>query len=141
MTAQTGDFSDVHDFVARLRPHFPEADLSVNAGPAFDAATMLGLSSVEKIENAVGGHTFDANASAARIKHFNGFLDETGRPQLTLNTGSADLILVALLDWGSDKIEEGLASSRGQTRPGRLYSLARAYQEFRQSATGEKDAA
>lgn len=141
MTAQTGDFSDVHDFVARLRPHFPEADLSVNAGPAFDAAMMLGLSSVEKIENAVGGNTFNANASAARIKHFNGFLDETGRPELTLNLGSADLILVALLAWGSDKIEEGLASSRGQTRPGRLYSLARAYQEFRQSATGEKDAA
>jgi len=48
MTVQTGDFVDVHDFVARLRPSFPDADLSVNAGPAFDAAMILGLSSVER---------------------------------------------------------------------------------------------
>src|SRR5690606_21157023 len=54
MKSQTGEFTDVHDFVARLRPVFPEADLSVNAGQAFDAALQLKLTSLEAFRGAVG---------------------------------------------------------------------------------------
>jgi ppGpp synthetase/RelA/SpoT-type nucleotidyltranferase len=141
MTAQTGDFSDVYDFVARLRPHFPEADLSVNAGPAFDVAMMLGLSSVEKIEHAAGPEALQSTKGATRIASFNAFLEETGRPELTLNPGSADLVLIALLTGHASQIEEALSASRGQSRPGRVYALARAYQEFASSAAVDKDAA
>lgn len=141
MTVQTGDFADVHDFAARLRPSFPAADLSVNAGPAFDAAMLLGLSSVEKIDNATHGEAFEKNAAVAAIDAFNDHLEQTGRPELGLNSASADLALIALLRLGSAKIEEMLSPSRSTARQGRLYSLARAYNEFAQQPGSNTDTA
>lgn len=141
MTAQTGDFGDVFDFVARLRPYFPDADLSVNAGPAFDAAMMLGLSSIEKIEKALGSDSLQPRQAAAQIQSFNLYLEEAGRGELALNSGSADLILISLLAHDSAEIEGNLVSGPGQGRVSRLYSLARAYRDYVESTAADKDAA
>jgi len=135
MTVQTGDFVDVHDFVARLRPSFPKADLSVNAGPAFDAAMILGLSSVEKIDKATSEKAFQPDLAAAAIEAFNAYLEQAGRSELGLNSASADLVLIGILQVGAATIEETLSPSSGAKRPGRLYSLARAFKEYAPQVT------
>lgn len=130
MTVQTGDFEDVHDFVARLHPRFPDADLSVNAGPAFDAAMALGLTSVEKIDSATKGEAFDIAAARSHILSFNKFLDEQGRPELALNSGSADLILISLLKVGLHQLGERLPDESSKARQGRLGLILRQYNLF-----------
>ena len=141
MTVQTGDFADVHDFAARLRSSFPDADLSVNAGPAFDAAMILGLSSVDKIDKATNGAAFQPGVAAAAIEAFNVHLGEAGRPELGLNSESADLALIAMLQLGATTIEETLSPSPSATRPGRLYSLARAYNHYAAKLAAAQNAA
>lgn len=133
MTAQTGDFADVHDFVARIRPYFPDADLSVNAGPAFDAASILDLCSAEKMEKATNGLDNSGSEASSKIEIFNTYLETTGRSELGLNPHSADLALVLLLELGAEKIEAELSPNNGASRPGRLFSLARAYRNFREN--------
>ena len=130
MTSQTGDFVDLHDFAARLRSNFPTADLSVNAGPAFDAAMILELSSLDKIEKASNGNALSKGEAQAAINAFNLYLEQIDRPELALNSESADLVLITLLALGAERIEDVLSPDRGKARPGRLYSLARAYKEF-----------
>ena len=130
MTAQTGDFADVHDFVARLRPYFPDADLSVNAGPAYDAATILDLSSAEKMDGATKGLGVGSAEALSKIEAFNAYLEKSGRTELGLNPHSADLALILLLEIGAPQIEEKLSPSSGTSRPGRLFSLARAFRNY-----------
>lgn len=141
MTAQTGDFSDVHDFVARLRAFFPDADLSVNAGQAFDEAVLLGLSSVEKIEKALGGEALHSEVAAAKIAQFNKYLNAAGSPELELNPGSSDLLLISLLSKFLDKIEENHPAGRAKGRPSRIFYLAKSYREYRQAQAGKQNAA
>jgi ppGpp synthetase/RelA/SpoT-type nucleotidyltranferase len=141
MTAQTGDFSDVHDFVARLRAFFPDADLSVNAGQAFDEALLLGLSSVEKIEKALGDEALHGEVAAAKIAQFNKYLNAAGSPELALNPGSSDLLLISLLSKFLDKIEENHPAGRGKGRPSRIFYLAKSYREYRQAQADKQNAA
>ena len=130
MREQTGDFDDVHDFVARLRPYFPDADLSVNAGPTFDEALLLGLSSVEKIEQGLGSDALNAVQAERRIVAFNKYLESDDKPELALNRGSADLILISILNNFSEEVENNHPAGRGKGRPGRIFYLARAYRDF-----------
>jgi ppGpp synthetase/RelA/SpoT-type nucleotidyltranferase len=142
MTAQTGDFTDVHEFVARFRPVFPDADLSVNAGQAFDEAMLLGLSSLEKIEAALGRDGLDADIAARRIAEFNRFLEAAGAPELALNPGSSDLLLIGLLDSFSNEIEANHAVDRTSGRPGRIDKIVRRFREYQEAAPdGRRNAA
>jgi ppGpp synthetase/RelA/SpoT-type nucleotidyltranferase len=141
MTAQTGDFSDVHDFVARFRKYFPDADLSVNAGQAFDEALLLGLSSVEKIEKALGSEALHPEIATAKIAQFNKYLNDSGSPELELNPGSSDLLLISLLGKFLDKIEENHPAGRGKGRPSRIFYLAKSYREYRQAQAAKQNAA
>jgi hypothetical protein len=141
MTAQTGDFSDVHDFVARLRSYFPNADLSVNAGQAFDEAMLLGLSSLEKLERALGDDALKPDSATKEISRFNRFISAAGAPELELNPGSADLILIKLLSKFLDQIEQNHPAGRSKGRPSRIFRLAKGYREFRQAREAKQDAA
>lgn len=141
MTAQTGDFADVHEFVARLRPVFPDADLSVNAGQAFDEAMQLGLSSIEKIEAALGSEGLDPNVAAERISQFNRYLRSAGSPELSLNAGSSDLLLIGLLTQFSEDIEANHTADRTTGRLGRIDRVVNKYREFIESAAAREDAA
>lgn len=141
MTAQTGDFSDVHDFVARLRAHFPDADLSVNAGQAFDEANLLGLTSVEKIERELGAKALDPIVASTKISEFNKFLGASGSPELALNAGSADLLLISMLATFSAEIQENHPAGRGKGRPARIYYLVQRYREYLGAKSPVRDAA
>ena len=91
---------------------------------------ILGLSSVDKMDKATGGAAFEPGAAVTAIEAFNVHLEEAGRPELGLNSESADLALIAMLQLDAKTIEETLSPSSGATRPGRLYSLARAYKDY-----------
>lgn len=130
MAKQQGDFVDIHDFVARLRPFFPSADLSVNAGPAFDAANMLNLTSAEQVRTAISSELFEPVAAKAEINRFNDYLQEHGHSELTLNGGSGDLILIGLLTASSQALAERLAGGRAKLHASRLFVIVQAYHEF-----------
>lgn len=143
MTAQTGDFTDIHDFVARLRPFFPDADLSVNAGIAYDEAEALGLTSLERIRAELGDEALDPAGAARRINAFNVFLAKTDEREYSLNAASADLLLVALLERFTKQIIANHSAPRSisKSRPSRLLGIARAYQVFRSTKADEAQAA
>lgn len=140
LTAQTGDFTDVHDFVARLRTFFPDADLSVNAGQAFDEAQLLGLNSVEKIKATLGDDSLDAKVGRARISQFNEFMIKAGYPQ-RMNAASADLIIIAMLHKCSEQIKANHPSEGSKSLPVRIYNLALQFREFAEALPGKQDAA
>lgn len=127
---RTGDFEDVHDFVARLRQYFPDADLSVNAGQAFDEARLLGLMSVGALQSALGAEALDQQVAQRRIAAYNAFLDQNGGGEHALNPVSADLITVSMLERFVDRINENHPAGRGKGRPSRIYYLAKNYHRF-----------
>lgn len=131
MTEQTGDFSDVHDFVARLRNYFPDADLSVNAGLAYDEAQALGLTSIDRIRAQLGDDALEPAAAGPKLAAFNEYLERASRSELALNPASADLFTIALLAAHADEIVSNNAGGRGKGRPPRVHYLAKAYQAFR----------
>lgn len=131
MTEQTGDFTDVHDFVARLRPLFPGADLSVNAGLAYDEALALGLTSIDRIRAQLGDAALSADANGPRLAEFNTYLEQTSQSELALNPASADLFTISLLVHYADEIVINTSGTRGKGRPPRMHSVAKAYQAFR----------
>jgi ppGpp synthetase/RelA/SpoT-type nucleotidyltranferase len=139
---RTGDFEDVHDFVARLRRFFPEADLSVNAGQAFDEARLLGLVSLSALQHELGAEALDEKVARARVAAFNVFLDAEGAGENALNPASSDLITVSMLERFVDRIEENHPAGRGKGRPARIYYIAKWYRRFLDARTaGEAKAA
>jgi ppGpp synthetase/RelA/SpoT-type nucleotidyltranferase len=140
MTEQTGDFTDIHDFVARLRPYFPGADLSVNAGVAFDQAEALELRSIDRIRADLGEDALTSEVAKQRISAFNTYLKREGQSDLALNPASADLFTVGLLNSHVDTIVTGNSGGRGKGRPPRIYYLAKAYQSFRSGEASVDDA-
>ncbi|RJG46189.1 RelA/SpoT domain-containing protein [Mesorhizobium sp. DCY119] len=142
MQENVGDFVDVHDFVARLRPYFPEADLSVNAGQAFDEVVQQGLNSVVKLKASLGEEALNPAVSAKRIEAFNRYLGTVESGEYALNPASADVLTVAILDKFSEAIFERNPSDRVKGRPARILYIARLYDRFLESLrTSELDAA
>lgn len=117
-----GEFSDVHDFVARLRERFPEADLSVNAGQAFDAAQRLGIKSPDGFE-AIVGTGLDAKTAKLAAREFNQSAIEVGRSDARLNPASADLITVMLLPALAQLKYEERSDIAARLKSGRLAVL------------------
>lgn len=142
MQESVGDFVDVHDFVARLRTFFPDADLSVNAGQAFDETVLQGLNSVVKLKTSLGEGTLSQAVSAKRIEAFNRYLGSVDSGEYALNPASADVLTVAILHKFADAIFERNPSDRGKGRPARIFYTARLYARFLESlSASERDAA
>jgi hypothetical protein len=126
---QTGDFTDVHDFVARLRKEFPGLELSVNAGVAFEIVNLLGLNNPDRVVRNAGSLKTDLPKAQDRLVDFNGFLQDLGSSELQLNARSADVLTVALLN---QRVEDVLEAIEGR-RPGRVSrasGLAKRFQDF-----------
>lgn len=131
---QTGDFVDVHDFVARLRSEVPGIELSVNGGVAFEVARLLGLTNPGRVLAAAGPVKTNLASIQDRLQAFNEYLQSLGSSDLQLNARSADVLTVALLDRNVPAIVE--ASERRSTgRPSRAAGLARRYTDFLASET------
>jgi ppGpp synthetase/RelA/SpoT-type nucleotidyltranferase len=126
---QTGDFADVHDFVARLRNEFPGLELSVNAGIAFEIAQLVGLTNPGRVVANAGSLRTDLPAAQSRLNAFNRFLQDLGSSELQLNARSADVLTVALLDRRTDEVLDAI-TSRGSGRPSRAASLAKRFRDF-----------
>lgn len=130
LTSQTGDFADVHDFVARLQKRIPDADLSVNAGQAYDVAVKLGLTSVEQMVEVLGPQALDPEAAAAKIEAFNAFLRREA-PSLAMNPFSADLLLISMIEGHIDEILEEKREKSRMGGPGRVRLLVDLYRQYR----------
>lgn len=93
---QGGTFTDVYDFVARLRGWFPgAADFGRHAGPLFEALLPIRLVSPDSIQKAIGLPEPLTPAAEAAVHGLSGQLDAKARFQL--DTASSDLLLVLLL--------------------------------------------
>jgi ppGpp synthetase/RelA/SpoT-type nucleotidyltranferase len=131
MSDQTGDFNDVHDFVARLQPFFDGADLSVNAGIPYYETQARGLTSIDQIQNSLGEGALDAAVARDRIAKFNEWLTQRGRGDLRLNMASADLVTVSILDVSLGKV---FCSSELNSNLRALWTeLVHFYDEFKKS--------
>jgi ppGpp synthetase/RelA/SpoT-type nucleotidyltranferase len=133
---QTGDFVDVHDFVARLRSSFPELELSINAGIAFEISQLLELTNPGRVFNAAGAVRTDIAAVRARLQEFNAYLQNLGSSELQLNGRSADVLSVALLDRNTPAVAAAVEDRKG-SRPTRAAGLARRYRDFLALEAGE----
>lgn len=126
---QTGDFVDVHDFVARLRGSFPELELSINAGIAFEIAQLLKLSNPGRVFEAAGAVRTDIASVRKRLHDFNVYLQNLGSSELQLNGRSADVLSVALLDRNTPAVAAAVEDRKG-SRPTKAAGLARRYRDF-----------
>ena len=126
---QTGDFVDVHDFVARLRNEFPTLELSVNAGVAYELSQLLGMTNPHRVREAASTVGSGAGGASERLHSFNAFLQNLGSTELQLNARSADMLTIALLDRYPEAVFRSI-EARGPGRPSRAVGLARRYRDY-----------
>jgi hypothetical protein len=138
LRSRQGGFSDVHDFVARLRDRFPRADLSVNAGQAYDAAQRLGLTSPDAFEAQLGAAALDEAAARRAIESFNRFARDGGRADATLNAASADLLTVSLLPMLSERRSVDKVDGAGRLKSGRLALLVETWRDMADGGDGRQ---
>lgn len=129
MAQGTGEFADVHEFVARLQPFFPEADLTVNAGQAFALAQMLDLNSVPALQARLGAGAFEPDQVRNMIEMFNTWLVGQDSSEFVMNPASADLISISLLA-ASSELEQGEGRTSAYGGAGRLSYLSRLIRQF-----------
>jgi len=116
-----GDFVDVHDFVARMRPFFPGAThFAVNADQLYEESMLLGLKSPEVLKSSLNL----TNDPMGRAKPILESLEEKVK-SATIDPESSDLLLALLLEKHGDAIVEGHPTGWGKGRPTRLVLLAR----------------
>lgn len=93
---QGGAFTDVYDFVARLRGWFPGADdFGRHAGALFEALLPLRLASPDSIQKAIGLGEPLTSAGEQAVHELAARLDAKAR--FHLDATSSDLLLVLLL--------------------------------------------
>ena len=92
------EFEDVYDFVARMRPLFPDAEnFATNAGQLHDACVKLGLDSPEKIKVALNWQNGTPQAGNERAQQLASVVNVDSATQLWIDPFSSDQLLVLLL--------------------------------------------
>lgn len=119
-----GDFTDVHDFVARMRPFFPNASrFALHADQLFEEATLLGLDSPDSLNRELA---LDDNPEGRAADLLPGLAQQVGS-SATLDPESSDMLLALLLEKRADEIVKLHPTGRGRGRPTRLVLIARRY--------------
>ncbi len=99
--AQTAPFTDVYDFVARVRGWFPGVDFGRHAGPLFDELRPLRLLTVDSLRKAIDLPDPIADGAAKRLAELKTAANvQTAAPAAAfaeLDENSSDVLLVALL--------------------------------------------
>ena len=123
-----GIFTDVYDFVARVRGWFPDIDFGRNAGPLYEALQPLRLVSPESIRKLITVPEPMAVAAQNVLDEFAAKLAAKGDSRFTLDRDSSDLLLVLLLP----KVATYIVSSGDAVSDGvaRLRWFAARFQEF-----------
>jgi ppGpp synthetase/RelA/SpoT-type nucleotidyltranferase len=115
-----GVFTDVYDFVARVRGWFPNVDFGRNAGPLYDALQPVRLVSPESIRKLIGIEEPMTVVGRRALEEFTAKLVSSSDARFTLDTNSSDLLLILLLpkianyvvSSSSDAVSDGAARLR-----------------------------
>jgi ppGpp synthetase/RelA/SpoT-type nucleotidyltranferase len=102
-----GTFTDVYDFVARLRGWFPGVDFGRNAGALFESLRPIRLLNPDSIRKLLDVAEPMTDLGRAAAESFAARLHSVGETRYTLELNSSDLLLVLLLP----KIGRHLATS------------------------------
>lgn len=94
---QGGAFSDVYDFVARLRGWFPGVDFGRNAGALFEALQPIRLVNPDSIRRLLGLPEPLTDVARAALDALSRRLEAQADVRFTLDPNSSDLLLVLLL--------------------------------------------
>jgi hypothetical protein len=108
---QGGAFTDVYDFVARLRGWFPGIDFGRNAGALFESLQTIRLVNPDSIRRLLNLAEPMTDAGRAEVAGFSQYLQVQGETRFSLDPDSSDLLLVLLLP----KIGRHLHSSLVET--------------------------
>lgn len=127
---QTDAFTDVYDFVARIRRWFPSVDFGRNAGPLFEELQQLRLVTPAGIANQVGNTEEMATTSRKNLVGLSAELRARGETRYELEENSADLLLVALLPKLAKHILSNHPSGRGVGGPTRISWIASRFLEL-----------
>jgi len=129
----TAEFEDEYDFVARMRPLFPQAEnLATNAGQLYELCAKLGLDSPDKLKRALNWQNDTAQNGMARAQQLAAVVNANQNIQLEIDPLSSDQILVLLLGDNKrvEQIKELYPSGRGVGRAPRFLSVAKQLQEL-----------
>ena len=115
-----GAFTDVYDFVARVRGWFPEVDFGRHAGPLYEALQPVRLASPESIRKQIAAPEPMTAAAQQALDDFVSKLSARGDTRFNLDRNSSDLLLVLLLpkvapyivSTSSDAVSDGIARIR-----------------------------
>ena len=136
---QGGAFIDVYDFVARIRPWFPDTDFGRNAGALFEAMQPIRLLTPDGIRKVLDIPEPMTEYAQVALAELSAKLIEGGHRRFTLHPNSSDLLLVLLLP----RIGKHLTTSLLEGGPkgvARLFWFAERYRAF-DSAEGSRRSA
>jgi ppGpp synthetase/RelA/SpoT-type nucleotidyltranferase len=94
---QGGAFTDVYDFVARMRGSFPDIDFGRNAGPLFESLRSIRLVNPDSIKRLLNQAEPMTEAGQAALEAFSRRLQGQGDARFALEPNSSDLLLALLL--------------------------------------------
>jgi hypothetical protein len=130
-----GIFTDVYDFVARVRGWFPDIDFGRNAGPLYEALQPVRLVSPESIRKLIAVPEPMTAAAQSALDEFSAQLAAKGDGRFSLDRDSSDLLLVLLLP----KVANYIVSSSGDAVSdgvARLRWFAARFQELSKVESG-----
>lgn len=129
---QGGAFTDVYDFVARLRGWFPGVeDFGRHAGALFEALLPMRLVSPDSIQKAIGLPEPLTAASEQAVRELSARLD--ANPRFQVDATSSDLLLVLLLPKAASFLAKADPSTEGAAR---VRWLAEQYLKTKAGAAG-----
>jgi ppGpp synthetase/RelA/SpoT-type nucleotidyltranferase len=137
---QTDTFTDVYDFVARIRRWFPGIDFGRNAGQLFEELQQLRLVTPAGIANQVGDAEKVAAASYENLVALSAKFQSNGETRYELDENSADLLLVALLPKLAKHILSNHPTGRGVGGPTRISWIAGRFLETEANKTDNAEA-
>lgn len=111
---QGGSFSDVYDFVARLRGWFPGADFGRHAGALFEALQAIRLVSPDSIRKVLDLPEPMTETAKRAAEHFEARIGDDAR--YPIDSMSSDLLLVLLLPKIAPFLAKGEVTTDGASR-------------------------
>jgi ppGpp synthetase/RelA/SpoT-type nucleotidyltranferase len=124
----TAEFEDEYDFVARMRPLFPQAEnFATNAGQLYEVCSKLGLDSPDKLKAALTWTEDAPQRGQRRAQQLADAVNPNQDIQLEVDPLSSDQLLVLLLDTNGmvDRLKALYPSGRGVGRAPRFLSFAK----------------
>jgi ppGpp synthetase/RelA/SpoT-type nucleotidyltranferase len=125
-------FQDRHDFIARIRDHFPAStDFGSYAGQLFDDLMALGLNSPAAIKQSLLSESYQ-ELSATLLAALQQYLVNHHDDVVELQASSSDPLLMLLLNDRLDQVLARHPMGRGRGRPPRIASVAARFRDMRE---------